>query len=243
MIPLRAVAAIAAGSDWQPRLTAMLPLSLYVHWPWCVKKCPYCDFNSHEARQTIPEAAYLAALIADLERALPSIWGRRVSSVFIGGGTPSLMSAATVDQLLTAIRTLVTPIPEAEITLEANPGTVEAARFAAFREAGINRISLGIQSFDDARLRALGRIHDSIEARAAIDLALRHFDNVNLDLMYALPGQTLAEAAQDVDTLLSFGTPHLSCYQLTLEPNTAFAHAPPDPVSYTHLTLPPSDLV
>ncbi|MGB7989867.1 MAG: radical SAM family heme chaperone HemW [Candidatus Methylophosphatis roskildensis] len=228
VIPLRAVAAIAAGSDWQPRLTAMLPLSLYVHWPWCVKKCPYCDFNSHEARQTIPEAAYLAALIADLEHALPSIWGRRVSSVFIGGGTPSLMSAATVDQLLTAIRTLVTLIPEAEITLEANPGTVEAARFAAFREAGINRISLGIQSFDDARLRALGRIHDSIEARAAIDLALRHFDNVNLDLMYALPGQTLADAAQDVDTLLSFGTPHLSCYQLTLEPNTAFAHAPPD---------------
>lgn len=228
VIPLRALASSPARSDRQPQLTAMLPLSLYVHWPWCVKKCPYCDFNSHEARQEIPEAAYLAALIADLESALPSIWGRRVSSVFIGGGTPSLMSPDAVDQLLTAIGTRVTLIPGAEITLEANPGTVEAARFAAFHQAGVNRISLGIQSFDDARLRALGRIHDSTEARTAIDLALEHFDNVNLDLMYALPGQTLADAAQDVDTLLSFGTPHLSCYQLTLEPNTAFAHAPPD---------------
>ena len=227
IIPLRAVAAISSAGDLRPQLTAMLPLSLYVHWPWCVKKCPYCDFNSHEARQSIPEVAYVDALVADLEAALPSIWGRRVSTVFIGGGTPSLMSPEALDRLLTAIRARVIVIPDAEITLEANPGTVEAARFAAFRAAGINRISLGIQSFDDAKLRALGRIHDSEEACAAIDVALRHFDNVNLDLMYALPDQTLAEARRDVETLLSFGTPHLSCYHLTLEPNTAFAHSPP----------------
>ena len=205
----------------------MPPLSLYVHWPWCVRKCPYCDFNSHEARTTIPESAYVAALIADLELALPSIWGRRVSSVFVGGGTPSLMTPDAFDALLTAIRTRTTLIPDAEVTLEANPGTVEAGRFRAYRQAGANRISLGIQSFDDAKLAALGRIHDSREARSAIGVALTHFDNVNLDLMYALPGQTLAEAGRDVGTLLSFGAPHLSCYHLTLEPNTAFAHAPP----------------
>ena len=242
IIPLRAVAAISPGDTVQPRLTAMPPLSLYVHWPWCVKKCPYCDFNSHEVRQAIPESAYIAALIADLESALPSIWGRRISSVFIGGGTPSLMSPEALDELLTAVRTRVTLLPEAEITLEANPGTVEAARFAAFREAGINRISLGIQSFDDAKLAALGRIHDSREARAAIEIALKHFDNVNLDLMYALPQQTLAEARQDIDTLLGFGTPHLSCYHLTLEPNTAFAHAPP-PVPDADLAADMQDMV
>ena len=224
---LRPVAALAPGDALRPQLSASPPLALYVHWPWCVKKCPYCDFNSHEARLPIPEAAYVAALIADLESALPSIWGRRVCSVFIGGGTPSLMSAAALDQLLTAVRTRVTLLPGAEITLEANPGTAEATRFAAFRAAGINRLSLGIQSFDDAKLRALGRIHDANEARAAIELALRHFDNVNLDLMYALPQQTFADAARDVDTLLAFSTAHLSCYHLTLEPNTAFAHAPP----------------
>lgn len=227
IIPLRAVAAISPVARVQPQLRAMPPLSLYVHWPWCVKKCPYCDFNSHEVHQAIPQSAYITALIADLESALPSIWGRRVSSMFIGGGTPSLMSPEALDELLTSVRARVTLLPDAEITLEANPGTVETARFAAFREAGINRISLGIQSFDDAKLAALGRIHDSQEARAAIEIALKHFDNVNLDLMYALPQQTLAEASQDIDALLSFGTPHLSCYQLTIEPNTAFAHAPP----------------
>lgn len=226
IIPLRPLVQAAADVP-RPHLKAMPPLALYVHWPWCVRKCPYCDFNSHEARGAIPEAAYITALIADLESALPSIWGRRVSSVFFGGGTPSLMSPQGFDALLTAIGTRAMLMPDAEVTLEANPGTVEAARFAAYRDAGANRISLGIQSFDDAKLAALGRIHDSREAREAIEIALAHFDNVNLDLMYALPGQTLAEAEKDIDTLLSFGTPHLSCYQLTLEPNTAFAHDPP----------------
>jgi len=227
VIPLRAVSAAAPPDNQRPQLKAMPPLALYVHWPWCVRKCPYCDFNSHEARRTIPEAAYVAALIADLEGALPSIWGRRVSSLFVGGGTPSLMSPDAFDELLTAIRTRVTLLPDAEITLEANPGTAEAGRFKAYREAGANRISLGIQSFDDAKLAALGRIHGSREACSAIDMALSCFDNVNLDLMYALPAQTLAQAARDIDTLVACGTPHLSCYHLTLEPNTAFAHQPP----------------
>lgn len=211
------------------------PLSLYVHIPWCVRKCPYCDFNSHEMRgqralaaaTEIPEAEYRAALLADLESALPLVWGRKVGSIFFGGGTPSLLSGRGVDQLLTAMRTLLTIAPDAEITLEANPGTVEAGKFAAFRDAGVNRLSLGIQSFNAAHLQALGRIHDSREARRAIDIAAAHFDNFNLDLMYGLPGQTLEEALADVDTALTFAPPHLSCYQLTVEPNTAFALAPP----------------
>ena len=203
------------------------PLSLYIHIPWCVQKCPYCDFNSHEAKGAIPEGDYIVALIADLEAALPLIWGRRVTTIFIGGGTPSLLSGEAVDALLTAVRTRVTLIPEAEITLEANPGTVEAARFAAYREAGVNRLSLGIQSFNPAHLRALGRIHDADEAREAIALAGRHFERFNLDLMYGLPQQTLAEALSDVEIALSYRPRHLSCYQLTLEPNTPFAAAPP----------------
>lgn len=203
------------------------PLALYVHWPWCVRKCPYCDFNSHEAKKPVDEAAYLAALIADLEAALPAIWGRSVISLFIGGGTPSLMSGKTADALIKALRMRVPLLPEAEITLEANPGTLEAGKFAAFRDAGINRLSLGIQSFDDKKLAALGRIHSGSEARRAIDEAQTHFERVNLDLMVALPSQTLREAQQDIATAIATGVSHISAYQLTLEPNTAFHHAPP----------------
>lgn len=205
------------------------PLALYVHWPWCVRKCPYCDFNSHDSvgKDAPQEAAYLDALIADLEAALPAIWGRPVVSVFIGGGTPSLMSGATVDALLAALRMRLPLLPEAEITLEANPGTVEAERFAAYRDAGVNRLSLGIQSFDDRKLAALGRIHSGMDARRAIEIAQRHFERINLDLMYALPEQTLAEARRDIDSAVATGAGHLSAYHLTLEPNTQFHHAPP----------------
>ncbi len=201
------------------------PLALYVHWPWCTRKCPYCDFNSHESAPQ--ESSYLAALIADLEAALPAIWGRPIVSVFIGGGTPSLMSGATVDALLAAIRMRVPLLPGAEITLEANPGTVEAERFKAYRAAGVNRLSLGIQSFADRKLAALGRIHSGDEARRAIELAQRHFERINLDLMYALPEQTLAEARHDIDTAIASGVSHISAYHLTLEANTPFHHAPP----------------
>jgi len=208
-------------------LAVLPPLSLYVHFPWCVRKCPYCDFNSHQAPGGIPEDAYVDALIADLEAALPQVWGRRVISVFFGGGTPSLLAAAAVDRLLAAFRARLALLPEAEVTLEANPGTAEADKFAAYRDAGVNRLSLGIQSFDDAKLAALGRIHTADEARRAIDLAQRHFARVNLDLMYALPDQTLAQARRDIDAAVSYRTQHLSAYHLTLEPNTAFHHAPP----------------
>ena len=204
------------------------PLSLYIHLPWCVKKCPYCDFNSHAA-QSLPEAAYIDALLLDLERALPDIWGRRIHTVFFGGGTPSLFSADGIDRILTGVRTLTQLMPGAEITLEANPGTVEAAKFAGFREAGVTRVSLGIQSFNPRHLQALGRIHGDYEARRAAELAATHFDTFNLDLMFALPGQTLAEALADLGTALTFQPPHLSAYHLTLEPNTPFGHtAPPN---------------
>ena len=203
------------------------PLSLYVHIPWCVRKCPYCDFNSHPARDGIPEADYLAALIADLESALPLVWGRKIVSIFFGGGTPSLLSGEGIDTLMAAIRARLPVVPDAEITLEANPGTVEAGKFAAFRAAGINRLSLGIQSFDAAHLKALGRIHDDVEAQRAIEIAARHFDNFNLDLMYGLPGQRFEQALADVERALTFAPTHLSCYQLTVEPNTAYAAAPP----------------
>ncbi len=209
-------------------LTVQPPLSLYLHLPWCVKKCPYCDFNSH-ASQGIPETAYIDALLLDLERALPDIWGRKIHSVFFGGGTPSLFSADGIDRILTGVRTLTQLIPNAEITLEANPGTVEAAKFKGFREAGVTRVSLGIQSFNPRHLQALGRIHDDTEARRAAEFAAVHFDTFNLDLMFALPGQTLAEAMSDIDTALGFRPPHLSAYHLTLEPNTPFGHtAPPN---------------
>ena len=204
------------------------PLSLYIHLPWCVKKCPYCDFNSHAA-QSLPEAAYIDALLLDLERALPDIWGRRIHTVFFGGGTPSLFSAEGIDRILTGIRTLTQLMPGAEITLEANPGTVEAARFKGFGDAGVTRVSLGIQSFNPRHLKALGRIHDDSEAHRAAELAATHFDTFNLDLMFALPGQTLAEALADIEAALGFQPPHLSAYHLTLEPNTPFGHtAPPN---------------
>ena len=208
-------------------LTALPPLSLYVHFPWCVRKCPYCDFNSHEANGDVPEADYLSALRADLEMALPLIWGRRIHTVFIGGGTPSLMSAAGLDRLLSDIRTLLPLDGAAEITMEANPGTFEAEKFRAYRASGINRLSIGIQSFDSRHLQALGRIHDGTEARRAIEIAGAHFDNFNLDLMYALPSQTLEEAWQDVRTAIGHAPPHLSLYHLTMEPNTVFAKYPP----------------
>jgi len=220
-IPVRPAGATAGGPS------ALPPLSLYIHFPWCVRKCPYCDFNSHQARDDIPEARYLAALIADLEQWLPLVWGRPVASVFLGGGTPSLLSPESVDTLLGAVRARLTVLPDAEITLEANPGTVEAARFAGYRAAGVNRLSVGVQSFDARALAALGRIHGADEARRAVTAALTHFDNVNLDLMYALPGQTLEAARADIGEAAAFGAPHLSVYHLTLEPNTAFHRAPP----------------
>lgn len=206
---------------------ALPPLSLYIHIPWCVRKCPYCDFNSHEVRSDLPETAYVDALIRDLELSLPLIWGRKVYSVFIGGGTPSLFSALSIDRILSAVRMLLPLDVNAEITLEANPGTVEADKFRGFRDAGVNRLSLGIQSFNETHLKALGRIHNSGEARRAVDIAQSHFDNINLDLMYALPLQTLEQAEQDVRTALEYKPQHLSCYHLTLEPNTLFYRYPP----------------
>jgi putative oxygen-independent coproporphyrinogen III oxidase len=206
---------------------ALPPLSLYIHIPWCVRKCPYCDFNSHEARGTFPEKEYVAALIRDLEMALPLVWGRKVYTVFFGGGTPSLMSGESIEKIISSVRMLLPLSLDAEITLEANPGTVEAARFAAYREAGVNRLSMGIQSFNDTHLQALGRIHTADEAKRAIEIAQQHFDNLNLDLMYALPKQTLEQALHDVQTALSFAPQHLSCYHLTLEPNTLFHRNPP----------------
>jgi putative oxygen-independent coproporphyrinogen III oxidase len=208
-------------------LSALPPLALYAHIPWCVRKCPYCDFNSHERSGPLPEEAYVAKLMADLEGLLPSVWGRRLTSVFIGGGTPSLFSPAAIDTLLAGIRARLTLEPGAEITLEANPGTVEASRFRGFRDAGVNRISIGVQSFDDRMLRALGRIHSADEARRAIDAALAAFDNVNLDLMYGLPDQDMAMARADIRAAVAAGTPHLSAYQLTIEPNTVFFSKPP----------------
>jgi oxygen-independent coproporphyrinogen-3 oxidase len=209
------------------QLQAPPPLALYVHLPWCVRKCPYCDFNSHAQRGEIPEQRYLQALTRDLEQSLPQVWGREVTSIFIGGGTPSLFSGAAIDQLLVTMRTLLRVSPLAEITLEANPGTFEAERFEAYRDAGVNRLSLGVQSFNPQHLRALGRIHDADEARAAAAAALELFDAVNLDLMYALPEQTLDEARQDLATAIGLGPAHISAYHLTLEPNTPFAAQPP----------------
>jgi len=203
------------------------PLSLYIHIPWCAKKCPYCDFNSHEARAAVPEDRYVAALVADLEHALPAVWGRRVHSVFLGGGTPSLFSARSIDAILAAARARLALAADAEITLEANPGTVEAGKFRDFAGAGVNRISLGIQSFDTRRLQALGRIHDGDEARRAIDIARRNFENINLDLMYGLPGQSPDEAVADVEAALRYAPAHLSCYHLTIEPNTRYHRFPP----------------
>lgn len=221
--PLQPVSLKSQALNFQ----ALPPLSLYIHIPWCVRKCPYCDFNSHEARGEFPEKEYVAALVRDLELALPQIWGRKVYTVFFGGGTPSLLSGAAIAEILRNVRMLLPLDLNAEITLEANPGTVEAEKFAAFRDAGVNRLSMGIQSFNDTHLQALGRIHTADEARRAIEIAQQHFDNFNLDLMYALPSQTLEQALQDVRDAQSFAPDHLSCYHLTLEPNTLFHRNPP----------------
>ena len=224
-------------------LTSLPPLSVYVHLPWCLKKCPYCDFNSHEWRAPtsanasipihsadngIPEEAYLNALCADLESSLPLVWGRPVHSIFIGGGTPSLFSAKGIARLISDLRSRLPLVPDCEITLEANPGTFEKDRFHAFRQAGVTRLSVGVQSFNDTHLKALGRVHDAAQAMAAVQEAALAFDTFNIDLMYALPGQSMADLQTDLSTALSLKPPHLSIYHLTIEPNTMFAkHMPP----------------
>ncbi len=210
------------------QLAALPPLSLYVHLPWCIRKCPYCDFNSHEMkRDELPEQRYLDALIADLEAALPLVWGRAIHSVFIGGGTPSLFSPEAIDHLLGDIRARLPLEPDCEITLEANPGTFEKDRFKAFRSAGVTRLSVGVQSFNDDHLKALGRVHDRAQALAAVEEAAASFDTFNLDIMYALPGQTLQDVERDIQTALGLNPPHISIYHLTIEPNTYFAKFPP----------------
>ena len=243
-VSIAASGASAAGADPAERLArwmrpgalslpALPPLSLYVHLPWCLRKCPYCDFNSHALRNGDdgpPEARYVDALVLDLEASLPFVWGRRVHTVFIGGGTPSLFSPSSIERLIAAIRARLPLEPGCEITLEANPGTFERERFHAYAAAGVTRLSIGVQSFDDAKLAALGRVHDAAQARAAVAEAKDAFATFNLDLMYALPGQTLDECERDVDTALSFAPPHLSIYHLTIEPNTYFARFPPPPV-------------
>lgn len=215
------------GSD-VPRLTALPPLTLYVHVPWCVRKCPYCDFNSHQSPEVLPEEQYLKALEADLDQVLPDIWGRQVHAIFIGGGTPSLLSESAMDRMLSLFRSRLSIWPDAEVTLEANPGTAESGKFLSFAQSGINRFSLGIQSFNDQALQRLGRIHDVSQARQAIEMAQRSVDRVNIDLMFALPGQTIEECIDDAKMALSFGTEHLSMYQLTIEPQTVFAKYPPE---------------
>ena len=220
----------APSSLTRPTFHALPPLALYVHLPWCLRKCPYCDFNSHEWRgggDGPPEDAYVDALVADLELALPSVWGRKVGSVFLGGGTPSLFSPEAIDRLLASIRARLPLSPVAEVTMEANPGTFERERFEAFRAAGVNRLSIGVQSFAPRQLAALGRVHDAAEARAAAAAAVELFDEVNLDLMYGLPEQGVDDALADIEEALTFRTTHLSCYQLTLEPNTPFHRHPP----------------
>jgi oxygen-independent coproporphyrinogen-3 oxidase len=253
-----------AKSDKISLLAALPPLSLYIHIPWCIRKCPYCDFNSHEVKSVLASSAkaptdvvklhprgaplpisgeglgrgantlgaeneqrYIDALIADLDVTLPKVWGRRVHTIFFGGGTPSLLSAAGIDNILAAVRARLPVEADAEITLEANPGTFEADKFKGYRDAGVNRLSIGIQSFNAKHLMALGRVHNDTEAKRAIDIAQANFDNINLDIMFALPSQTLAECEQDIQTALSFGTNHLSIYHLTLEPNTLFHRFPP----------------
>ena len=231
-------------------LSSLPPLSVYVHLPWCLKKCPYCDFNSHEWRVPassagviplhnagggLPEEAYLDALCADLESSLPLVWGRPVHSIFIGGGTPSLFSAKGIVRLISDLRARLPLVPDCEITLEANPGTFEKDRFHAFRQAGVTRLSVGVQSFNDAHLKALGRVHDAAQAVAAVQEAAQAFDTFNIDLMYALPGQDMADLQTDLATALSLKPPHLSIYHLTIEPNTLFA-------KHTPAGLPPDDL-
>ncbi len=209
------------------QLASLPPLSLYVHLPWCLRKCPYCDFNSHESRGELPEARYLDALMADLEAALPLVWGRQVQTIFIGGGTPSLFAPQSIDRLLSDIRARLRLEADCEITLEANPGTFEKERFRAYRSAGVTRLSVGVQSFNDQHLKALGRVHDRAQALAAVEEAAAAFETFNLDIMYALPGQSMADLEQDMATALAFQPPHISIYHLTIEPNTWFAKYPP----------------
>jgi oxygen-independent coproporphyrinogen-3 oxidase len=219
-----------AGDDTLSGLKNPPPLSLYIHIPWCVKKCPYCDFNSHESRNengVIPESIYVDALIADLELATPKVWGRKIKSVFFGGGTPSLFSADSIDRILSHVRMLTPLEMDAEVTLEANPGTVDAGNFIGYKQAGVNRLSLGIQSFNSDYLKALGRIHDSEQAFSAVELALNTFEQVNCDIMYGLPKQTLADAMRDAEIAVKLSPAHLSFYHLTLEPNTPFYRTPP----------------
>ena len=213
----------------QPRFDTLPPLGLYVHVPWCIQKCPYCDFNSHAiGEQKPPESAYIEALIADLEQDLPLIWGRPIQTLFIGGGTPSLLSGEGIDNLLSQLRARLPFAPELEITLEANPGTVDCGRFRALREAGVNRLSIGIQSFHDDSLRRLGRIHTAQQARQAVTLAREAgFERINLDLMFGLPGQSAAMAERDLRCALALQPTHISYYQLSIEPNTRFHHQPP----------------
>jgi oxygen-independent coproporphyrinogen-3 oxidase len=217
---------IALPTRGRVTLEQLPPLSLYVHLPWCLRKCPYCDFNSHEVDE-LPEAEYVEALTADLESALPMVWGRPLQTIFIGGGTPSLFSPESIDRLLSRVRAMLRVAVDAEVTLEANPGTFERERFRGFREAGVNRLSLGVQSFDDRALAALGRVHDRAQAIAAAEAAARDFPTFNLDLMYALPGQDVAGLERDLAQALALSPPHLSYYHLTLEPNTLFAAKPP----------------
>lgn len=210
------------------QFSSLPPLSLYVHLPWCVRKCPYCDFNSHALRDELPQREYVAALLRDLEQDLPRVWGRPIHTVFLGGGTPSLFDPERIAQLLSGIRARLPLVPDAEITLEANPGTSELARFRGFRDAGVNRLSIGIQSFEDTKLAKLGRIHGRKEALVAAEMArAAGFENFNLDLMFGLPDQDVAQALADIDTAIAATPTHLSAYQLTLEPNTRFAAEPP----------------
>ena len=227
------------------QLAALPPLSLYIHLPWCLRKCPYCDFNSHELRPAdsvageLPEQRYINALMADLEAAVPLVWGRTVHSIFIGGGTPSLFSPQAIDQLLSGVRARLRLESDCEITLEANPGTFEKDRFRAFRSAGVTRLSIGVQSFNDAHLKTLGRVHNGAQAIAAVEEAAQAFDTFNLDIMYALPGQTLSNMEQDMQTAIALRPPHISIYHLTIEPNTYFAKFPPaipeDDIAYEML--------
>ena len=227
------------------QLAALPPLSLYIHLPWCLRKCPYCDFNSHELRPAdsvageLPEQRYINALMADLEAAVPLVWCRTVHSIFIGGGTPSLFSPQAIDQLLSGVRARLRLESDCEITLEANPGTFEKDRFRAFRNAGVTRLSIGVQSFNDAHLKTLGRVHNGAQAIAAVEEAAQAFDTFNLDIMYALPGQTLSNMEQDMQTAIALQPPHISIYHLTIEPNTYFSKFPPaipeDDIAYEML--------
>lgn len=211
-----------------PSFTALPPLSLYIHFPWCVEKCPYCDFNSHELKTTTPPSEYIDCLLLDLENELPNIWGRSIASIFMGGGTPSLFSAENIDRLMQGLRSRLNILPNIEVTLEANPGTIDQSQFIGFRQAGINRLSMGIQSFNDTMLTKLGRIHNSIQAINAIEAAHKaDFNSFNIDLMFGLPEQSIEQMLQDLQTAIDFQPPHLSHYQLTIEPNTLFAAKPP----------------